>query len=193
VEYYDGGSDHWQLEYDGVGGAYSTTLPVNLGNTKQWKRQTFYIPDAYFDGRQNYRADLRLSDLYWDDGQTNYFGRVWISKSAPANRAPDLVGLGNHCPLVGQTVDIPISATDPDGHPLSLTLERSAPFVSLTDNGNGTGTLRLAPTPSDSPSCVYSVRILATDEGSPAMADAVTIQVPLCQQAIFLPTIMGGD
>jgi len=32
-------------------------------------------------------ADLRLSDGYWYDGQTNYFGRVWIAWSLPGNQA----------------------------------------------------------------------------------------------------------
>jgi hypothetical protein len=88
VEYFDGANDRWSLEYDGVGAPYSTTTPVVLENTGQWKRHTFHLTDVYFGGRQNEGADLRLGNFAWDDGQTNYFGRVWISKTVGRSTLP---------------------------------------------------------------------------------------------------------
>ena len=60
VEYYDGGADRWRLDYDSVDEPYLSTTPVVLQNTGQWKRHTFYLPDAYFGGRQNFSFTLFL-------------------------------------------------------------------------------------------------------------------------------------
>ncbi len=135
VEYYDGGTDSWMLQYDGVADPYTEAPLVQLQNTGRWRRHTFHLTDAYFGGRQNEGADLRLTDLFWADGQTNYFGRVWIARSAPGNRAPDLVAPGRVVAPVGRVTQVPVSATDPDGHPVTLTLDRGMDFATFTDNG----------------------------------------------------------
>ncbi len=188
VEYYDGGAGGWALEYDSTDNPY-TPLAVTLQNTGQWQRHTFHLTDAYFGGRQNNGADLRLSDNSWWDGQADYFGRVWIAKSAPGHQAPDLLGLHDVGVRPGQVLDIPISASDPDGGPVVLTLDRWPAFASLTDHGDGTGILRLAPGAAVSPTCAARLRVLATDAGSPALADAATIQVTIYPYAVFLPLV----
>ncbi len=190
VEYYDGGGDQWMLEYDGVTAPYTAVPPVQLQNTGRWRRHTFHLTDAYFGGRQNVGADLRLSDLSWADSQTNYFGRVWIARSAPGNQAPDLVAPNRLVAPVGRVTQIPVSATDPDGGPISLTLDRSVGFATLTDNGDGTGILRLVPAESDIQPCSYRIRLLATDSGHPPLADAATILVTPGQYAVFLPVVL---
>jgi hypothetical protein len=47
VEYFDGGTDSWYLQYDSVGPndiphIFKATIPENLQNTNLWKRKTFY-------------------------------------------------------------------------------------------------------------------------------------------------------
>jgi len=189
VEYFDGGTDQWALNYDGVSDPYTWTEFVTLQNTGQWKRHTFHLTDAYFGGRQAVGVDLRLSDTYWADGQTNYFGRIWISKSAPDNQAPDLADLDDVEVWVGHEIEIAVSATDPDGDSISLTLDRDIDFATLTDNGDGTGILRLAPTWSDTRRCPYPIRIIATDAGSPARADSISLQVRILTRDVFLPLV----
>ncbi|GAB4560159.1 MAG: hypothetical protein Kow0047_06620 [Anaerolineae bacterium] len=189
VEYFDGGNDQWWLEYDATTNPYRATSPVQLHNTGQWKRHTFHLTDAYFGGRQNGGADLRLSDLLWADGRTNYFGRVWISRSAPGNRPPDLTAPANIGAVIGRVTEIPISAADPDGSTVALTVDRGTGFATLIDNGDGTGVLRLAPTEADHLPCPYRVRLLATDAGNPPLADAATIRVFLCEHQTFLPLV----
>jgi hypothetical protein len=157
----------------------------------QWKRHTFHLIDAYFGGRENGAADLRLSDGGWFDGQANYFGRIWVAKFAPANQAPDLAVQPNVAVKPGQVVEVAVSATDPDGNAISLALDRGAPFASLTDHGNGAGTLRLAPAASDAGPCSpYAVRVLATDSGSAALLDAATVEVFVAEHALFLPVAL---
>jgi hypothetical protein len=192
VEYFDGGTGGWVLEYDSTGNPY-TALAMTLQNSGQWKRHTFHLTDAYFGGRQNNGADLRVSDNAWWDGETDYFGRVWIAKAAPSDQAPDLLGLNDVQLRPGEVLDIPISASDPDGGPVALTLDRGPGFASLTDHGDGTGVLHLAPGAADSPACASRLRVLATDAGSPALADAATIQATISQYAVFLPLVVRNN
>jgi uncharacterized repeat protein (TIGR02543 family) len=196
VEYFDGGTDGWQLEYDGTGGAYSAVASVSLQNTGQWKRMTFHLADAYFGGRQNGGADLRLSDAAWQDGQTNHFGRIWISKSAGSNQPPVLTSPHLAGANVGQTTEIPVRATDADGQALTLSLDRAPSFATLAPSGAGSATLRLAPTAADVRECaVFVVRILASESGASGLADAETVivTVPAPQCALTLQTATGGS
>ena len=190
VEYFDGGADQWSFQYDSVSDPYAQTESVMLENTGQWKRHTFHLTDAYFGGRQAGAADLRLADNDWVDGQVNYFGRIWITKSAPDNQAPDLAELTDVALMVGQVIEIPVSATDPDGNSILLSLDREFDFVTLTDNGDGTGILRLAPTWSDLQPCPYPIRVIAGDTGYPALADAISLQVEILAHDVFLPIVM---
>ncbi len=192
VEYYDTGHGSWLVQYDGVSDPY-TTIPVSNQGTGRWQRHTFHLTDAYFGGRQNNGADLRLSDHHWADGQGDYFGRVWIARSAPGHQAPDLPGLSSIGVRPGEVVEIPVSASDPDGGPVSLSLERGPAFATLTDYGNGTGLLRLAPGEEGGSHCSYRLRVLATDTDSPALADATTVQVIFYRHALFLPLVLNGD
>jgi hypothetical protein len=189
VEYFDGGTDQWSFQYDSLSDPYAQTESVILQNTGQWKRHTFHLTDAYFGGREAGGADLRLTDNYWVDGLINYFGRIWISKSASGNQAPDLTELNDVELMVGQVIEIPVSTTDPDGDSILLTLERDIDFVTLTDNGDGTGVLRLAPTWFDLQPCSYPIRIIATDTGNPALADAVSRKVKILTRDVFLPIV----
>lgn len=189
IEYFDGGTDQWSFQYDSVNDPYASSESVMLQNTGQWKRHTFHLTDAYFGGREAGAADLRLADNYWVDDQINYFGRIWIAKSDPDNQAPDLAELDDVELMVGKAIEIPVSTTDPDGDGILLTLDRDIDFATLTDNGDGTGVLRLAPTLSDLQPCPYPIRLIATDTQNPALADAVSLQVKILTHNVFLPLV----
>lgn len=196
VEYFDGGTDTWQLQYDGTGGAYIDAPAVSLQNTKQWKRASFRLTDAYFGGRQNGGADLRLSDAAWQDGQTNSFGRVWISKSAGSNQPPSLTAPHLAGANVGQTTEIPVRAADADGSAPTLTLDRAPAFVTLTPSGTGAAVLRLAPAAADVRECSeFVVRILASEPEASGLADAetVTVKIPAPQFLLTWQSSPGGS
>ena len=194
VEYFDGGNDTWFLQYDSVGPSeipfvYKSTNTISLQNTKQWKRVTFHLPDAYFANRQqNGLADLRLVIGY--DGITNYFGRVWVFKSDPASfHAPNLTGLHKLWLTPGKQVDILITPDDPGGGALTLNLDRSPAFASLSDNHDGTYTLHLQPSEADESACAYRIRLLVADTSIPALLDAETISVRFIQKVTLLPLV----
>ncbi len=175
VEYFDQGHDVWCIDYDGVDYSYSSTPDVVLQDSNEWKQHTFHLTDAYFGGRQNFGADLRLSNRY--DGKTNYFGRVWVSKVPPANISPDLKRLKYMTVKPGAVRELAVSASDPEGQAIKLSLEKEIPFVSLLDFGTGSGLLRIAPEKEHVRSCPYWVLIVATDFGQPSLSDAVPLRL----------------
>lgn len=89
----------------------------------------------------------------------------------------------------GQVSELPLTAADPDGGPLSLALERAPSFVTLIDYGDGTGVLRLAPTGQDGQRCDFRIRVVATDTGSPPLADAVTLDATFRRMELYLPVV----
>ncbi len=68
-----------------------------------------------------------------------------------------------------QVVDIPVSASDPEGNPLTLTAENEQPgfplpdFITFTDHGDGTGVLHVAPGVGDRGD--YAVTVVVRDNG----------------------------
>lgn len=175
VDYLDEGSDSWNIEYDSLFHPYSGTPIVSLQNTGLWKSHTFHISDGYFGGRQNWGADLRLSNYH--DGKTNFFSHIYISKSPPVNQAPVFLWQKNINVRAGKKLNVKLRAFDPDGSKVKIKLARDTAFVSLTDKGNGSGVLSIFPKNKDIRSCPYAIVLTATDTGTPALSDAISFRI----------------
>jgi hypothetical protein len=85
------------------------------------------------------------------------------------NLAPVFDSISDPIVQRGQTLDVTVRATDPHGDPLLLTARGSngyslPPFITFTDNHDGTGLLHFAPTMTDR-SGSYIVLLTATDNG----------------------------
>ncbi|MBA7510388.1 hypothetical protein ES705_02372 [subsurface metagenome] len=76
----------------------------------------------------------------------------------------------------GVTLEVPLSAYDPDGDNLSFSLSNNPSFVSLIDNGDGTGLLIISPDFDDA-GTYTQVRITVTDDGSPPLSDYEEITI----------------
>jgi hypothetical protein len=62
LEYYDAGTNGWQLQYDKHGGsAYTPILSVTNTNTGTWKTVTVTLPDAAMAKAMNNSADFRIA------------------------------------------------------------------------------------------------------------------------------------
>ncbi len=101
-----------------------------------------------------------------------------LTPAGPANRAPVITTtFGEQSVTRGQTLDVPLSATDEDGDPVSFTLLNAPSFASLV-NANPTqrtATLRLAPTAAG---VFDNVRVQAEDsKGGKTLSAAFTIRV----------------
>ena len=178
VEYLDVGTSPWWVDYDGVNGPYTASAVVTPTNTGVWMIHTFRLPDAYFGNRQNLGADLRIADHPGAAGNAaDYFGRVWISKSSPSGiRPPSMTPLDDVSLGPGDVLDIPLSASDPSGGPIAISLAGAPGFASLHDTG-GARFLRLAPAAADLQKCSYPLTILASDNAKPSLSDSASLRV----------------
>lgn len=184
VEYLDSGSAEWRVEYDGSPGPYTATESVKPQNSGLWKTRTFHLPNAFFGGRENFGADLRLVSKAGPAEPKNAFSRVWVSLVPPPGQPPSLSGWADLSLPAGSTLFIPVTAGNPEGLPLQLTLDRGPAFCRLVDHGDGTGTLIFLPAAADIRDCAYRVRVLASDPGQPALADAQTLFLTVVPEAI---------
>jgi hypothetical protein len=61
VTYFDRGTDTWALEYDSADGDRKSAGTVTKTGTNQWKKITFNLSDARFEGRQSHGNDFRIN------------------------------------------------------------------------------------------------------------------------------------
>jgi hypothetical protein len=62
IEYYDSGTNSWQLQYDKHGAsAYTFAATVTNTNTDTWKSVTLSLPDAAVSEGENNQADFRIA------------------------------------------------------------------------------------------------------------------------------------
>ncbi len=95
--------------------------------------------------------------------------------SSDTNAPPVLDSIGDQSLDENTTLDVAISATDPDGDPITLSASGLPPFAVFTDNGDGTGVLSLLPGFDDAG--VYpSVQVTASD-GDLSDGETFTITV----------------
>ncbi|MDM9385689.1 CARDB domain-containing protein [Chlorogloeopsis sp. ULAP01] len=93
------------------------------------------------------------------------------------NRAPQISEFSNITLNRGEVQELVLQATDADGDPLVLQLKPESTgyelpsFVTFTDNGDGTGKLRLTPGVEDSGD--YTLVLTATDNGNGGGGNAV--------------------
>ena len=86
---------------------------------------------------------------------------------------PVVASIGPQTLLEGDTVSIGVSASDPDGDPITLSASDLPIFATFIDDGIGTGTLNLlAPGPGDTG--IYSVTVTASDG---ALTDVETFDI----------------
>ncbi|MGX9354808.1 putative Ig domain-containing protein [Roseobacteraceae bacterium S113] len=94
------------------------------------------------------------------------------------NQAPVLVEPSNITLQAGERRVIPVSAVDPDGDPVELTLTNESPglplpdYITFTDNGDGTGQIVIDSTLTDRGDT--AVTLVAYDDGGAARGDEST-------------------
>src|SRR5690606_35851766 len=70
---------------------------------------------------------------------------ITIEEYATDNVPPVLATVPDHTVAVGNVLSIPLSATDPDGDPLTFSVSSAANFIALADNGDGTAAITVSP------------------------------------------------
>ena len=72
----------------------------------------------------------------------------------------------------GDTLNLPISSTDPDSDNISLSANNLPVFAAFTDNGDGTGSIRFV-TDFTAGGVYPDIQVIATDNGTPSLTDTV--------------------
>ncbi len=95
------------------------------------------------------------------------------------NTAPTIDAIANQALLEGDTLSIPIQAQDVDGHTLALSATLSGgaalpAFISVVDNGDGTGTVELQPQLGDA-AVFTGIEVTVTEVGTPELLSATTM------------------
>ncbi|HYJ64733.1 MAG TPA: fibronectin type III domain-containing protein, partial [Parafilimonas sp.] len=100
---------------------------------------TSYI-DASAKGNTEYYYKIRAINTH---GQSVYTDVVSILTS---DRVPQITAISNILMKNDQTLNVSVTANDDAVDHVTLTATGLPPFVTFTDNGNGTGSLNIAPT-----------------------------------------------
>jgi hypothetical protein len=123
---------------------------------------------------------------------TDIFGLSSSSSFAitvtPQNLAPTLTAIADQTVRAGDTASIAVQAVDPNGNSgLRLSITGAPPFVSLSDNGNGTGTLRISPALNDSQGGRVTIQV--TDPSGLTGQTSFNVTV---QKAVIITAVARG-
>ncbi|MEM7130085.1 MAG: discoidin domain-containing protein [Chloroflexota bacterium] len=143
------------------------TQPAN-GQLSGTPPQLTYTPNLNYNGADSFT--FQANDGTFDSNVAT----VSITIS-PEPDAPVVDPIADVTLDEDATLDIAISATDPDGDSLTLTASNLPPFATLTDNGDNTGTVSLAPGFDDA--SVYANITITASDGTLSASETFTITV----------------
>lgn len=116
-------------------------------------------------------------------------GYNWFFNSS--NTAPVLNATGNLSLTEGDTLVVPISASDVDGNALAFSASGLPAFASLVDHNNGTATLTIEPIVGDA--SLNSIALTVTDNGVPVMFDDEVVEINVAAQDTDMDGISDYD
>lgn len=173
--YLDGSNSSFKLE---------TQAPYDLNGGASTARA--FDTTALSDGVHTIRAQVTFSGsdiIYFTTSFTVDNG------TGTPNSAPVLNPIGNQTLQVGNSLNIPISASDSDLDPLSFGIQNLPSFANFTDNGNGTATLAVNPVIGEAG--VYPVTVIVTDG---ELSDTETFQITVTDPIVVenLPPVLNA-
>jgi hypothetical protein len=137
--------------------------------------------------------------------QTAQRAQAFAIVAAQANRPPTWTPVDSQILTEGEALSLALTASDPDGDAVTLTIAGLPAFASFVDAGNGTATLSLSPgfgdagtydltataTDSKGAATPFALQIIVLDRNRPPTADAAALTVAE-DQALPL-TLTGSD
>ncbi len=102
-----------------------------------------------------------------DKGAKYYFHNYIQPLGEVSNLAPFITAIPDQEMGVGETLEIEISADDPDNDNIDLSVDGLPGFGNFADNGNGSGSITFQPVNGDAGD--YLIRVIAGDDGNPPL------------------------
>jgi hypothetical protein len=184
--YYEGLSNvHSGTGYEQFSrGSNPATAVVNWGAGYP-NENTEYDP-GNFNFRPTSGSNLRSAGDYVPGinaaGKTPDIGCYQFGESLPqygvnfeSTSPPVLATIGDKTVTEGNTLNIQLSSSDPDGGSRSFSVSPNLNFVTLVDNQDGTGVLQVAPNTGDAGS--YNITITVTDSNAESDSETITLTV----------------
>lgn len=117
-------------------------------------------------------TDLQV--IVFDDGSPALSDTIAFTVTVTkANTPPVLAAIPNQTLVEGTTHVVPVTASDAESVNLRLESRLLPAFVTLQDNGNGNGTITIAP-PLGSAGVYSDLQVLVFDDGTPVLSDTAT-------------------
>ncbi|MBZ0108078.1 MAG: FG-GAP-like repeat-containing protein [Candidatus Scalindua rubra] len=197
MEYYTySSSDRGEVqisEYDSVNETWSDWIVLKTVNqhTPVWHHVrvdlTAYagkrvrIAFSHIDGTETsngFNAHKESTGWYIDD--------VVIETTLHINQAPEITLITDQQVDEDGTLDVPVSAADPENDAITLSVSNLPSFGSFTDNGNGAGMFVFTPGLEDSG---YYVIIVVASDGINQTSESFTLKVNITDQPPVITVI----
>ena len=158
--------------YNAVGYQVWRALASNgvysLLNTVPGNAATAYV-DSNVTGNTTYKYEVRAMN-------GNGYSAFDSVTTTTLNRLPKITELANVSLVDTQSVVVNVTTTDDPTAKLTLTASNLPPFVTFTDNGNGTGTMNIAPTVG-TVGVYQNITVTVTDELDSTASTSFTLAV----------------
>ncbi|WP_240137682.1 malectin domain-containing carbohydrate-binding protein [Salinigranum salinum] len=151
----DGSISSYAWDFDGDGTTDATTAQASFSYSSSGDKT----------------VTLTVTD---DAGATDTTTQTITVGDSTGNTAPSIDPIADQTVTEGSSTTVDVTASDADGDSLSLSLGQAPSFVSLTDNGDGTGTIDIAPQSGDAGT--YTVDVVA-DDGTTTTTESFTLTV----------------
>jgi hypothetical protein len=112
-------------------------------------------------------------------------GFSWFFNTDTVNRPPVLATISEQALGEGASLAVPVSASDPDGDSIQFSESGLPSYATLTDHGDGTATLNIAPQAGDAGTALVTIH--ATDNGLPVLEDSEMFNI------VVSPLVVDSD
>lgn len=160
------------------GSVTPVTLPVSAGGTPSSLQAEF----VFAADSAGVTLDITYTlDAITGSGVTHFLEAVALEAGgSPGNQPPVLANIGDVTLVEGDSLSLALAATDPDdssGLVFSQTNTLPLPAASLTDNGDGTGTIDWTSSIGDAAGSPYEIDVIVADPAGAEDSQTVTVTV----------------
>ena len=165
--------DGYEIERSLDGINFSVLETLNTPNV------TTYIDESVSDNNDYYYR-LRAFNQF---GYSNYSDTVTVSVP---NIPPSLQSIGDITAAVGETIVVPVTATDPPSNNIALSVSGLPTFASFSDFGSGQGELTISGSTEDI-GLYEGIVITATDSVGDTRSE--TISITISQEILYTVSV----